>query len=254
MVDAHADITLIGDSLAQVALGYSSTNEVPFDEFLYATKAVMRGNKYSFVIADLPFGCFEASVTQGVEASLLLVRTGVNAVKIEGAQEHKELIVRLTSLGIPVVGHIGLTPQRINALSGFKVQGKNVNDAVKIYNQAKSLEASGAVMIVLECIPTKLAQYITDNLSIPTIGIGAGKHTSGQVLVLSDILGFLNPAETHRPKFVKRYLPGYELGTSMVLDYVEEVKGGVFPESGKHDYKIDDGVWAQFLARVGEEA
>lgn len=251
VADAHADITLIGDSLAQVALGYGSTNEIPFEEFLHATRAVMRGNKLSFVVADLPFGSFEVSVEQGVASAIALVREGVNAVKIEGAEEHGALISRLTAIGIPVVGHLGLTPQRINALSGFKVQGKNADDALKIFHQAKAIEASGVAMMVLECIPTKLAQYITERVAVPTIGIGAGKHTSGQVLVLSDILGLLNPSETHKPKFVKRYTPGFELASSTVLDYVEEVKRGQFPESSKHDYKIDDAVWGDFVKRAG---
>ncbi|KAH3671392.1 hypothetical protein WICMUC_004689 [Wickerhamomyces mucosus] len=251
--DSDVDIVLIGDSLAMVALGYKDTNEIPFDEFLYHCKSVSRAVSKSFLIADLPFGSYESSISKAIESSVQLISKGrVNSVKLEGGIEITPTIKKLTDLGIPVCGHIGLTPQRLNSLGGFKVQGRSVDNALKLIETAKQLENAGCFAMVLEAIPSELAKIITENISIPTIGIGAGPYTSGQVLVQADLLG-LGGKDSHVPKFVKQYLNGYGASVEAVKNYVREVKDVKFPVVGKHTYKINENVLEELEKKLEKQ-
>lgn len=243
--DCEFDINLVGDSLAMTALGYEDTNEITFDEFLYHVKAVSRGNKKSFLVADLPYGSFERSPEQAVDTAISLVKYGrVQAVKVEGGVSMTPTISRLVDIGIPVMGHVGLTPQHHNAFGGFKLQGNSVASAVKIYQDCLALQKAGVFSIVLECIPNKLAEYITDRLSVPTIGIGAGPACSGQVLVFADLLAMNSLPDV--AKFVKQYLNFYHQGTEALQQYQKEVKSREFPNPDRHGYKIKSDVLAEF--------
>lgn len=247
--DAGVDVILVGDSLAMVALGYEDTNEIPFDEFLYHCRAVSRGVDRSFIVADLPFGSYESSISKAVESSVALISKGrANAVKIEGGVEIAPTISQLTKLGIPVMAHIGLTPQRANALSGFKVQGNTAESAISIYEDALKVQEAGAFSVVLEAVPAKIGKFLTNQLNIPTIGIGAGPDTSGQVLVQADALD-LNGSD-RGPKFLKKYLNGYELSVNAIKQYITDVKTQEFPEIGPHTYKIKDEIYEEFLTRI----
>lgn len=245
--EANADMILVGDSLAMVALGYSDTNEIPFDEFLYHCRAVSRGVEKSFIVADMPFGSYESSTSKAIDSAVQLISKGrANAVKLEGGVEIAPTIKQLTQLGIPVMAHVGLTPQRSNALGGFKVQGRTLQSAEKVVEDALKVQEAGAFSMVLEAIPHKLAKIITEQLEIPTIGIGAGPDTSGKVLVQTDLLGLGNG---HRPKFVKTFIEGHSLLVEAMSSYVSEVKSGRFPEYGTHTYKIKDEVLDQLMKR-----
>ncbi len=247
--DANVDIVLVGDSLSMVALGYEDTNEIPFDEFLYHCRAVARGVDKSFIVADLPFGSYESSISKAIESSISLISKGrANAVKLEGGVELAPTIKELTKIGIPVMAHIGLTPQRANALSGFKVQGSTVDSAISVYEDALSVQDAGAFSVVLEAIPAKVAKTLTNRLRIPTIGIGAGPDTSGQVLVQADALDMNN--SEHSPKFLKKYLNGYELSVNAVKNYVNDVKAQSFPVLGQHTYNIKEGNYDEFLKKI----
>ena len=201
--EIEMDSILVGDSLGMVVQGYNSTLPVTLDEMIYHTKAVKRGAPNKYIICDLPFLSYQVSVEQGVSAGGLAIKeTGCDAVKLEGANEIAlETIRRLTDMGVPVMGHLGLTPQSYQVLGGYKVQGKDEKGAEKILNDAVALENAGVFSIVLEMLPEVLGEKITNALTIPTIGIGAGRHTSGQVLVINDLLGV--NAE-FKPKFLKR--------------------------------------------------
>lgn len=245
------DIALVGDSLAMTTLGLQDTNELTLDEFLYHVKSVERGNKESFLVADLPFGSFEKSVEQAVDTSIRLVKEGkVQAVKVEGGNEEiLPTITKLVAIGIPVMGHVGLTPQRHNSFGGFKLQGNSVETSLKIYNECLALQKAGVFSIVLECIPNKLSEFITSKLKVPTIGIGAGPSTSGQVLVVADLLGMCEP-ESHKAKFVKQYSNVFDQGVRGMEEYKREVEERTFPEGAKHGYKMNKEVWEKFSERV----
>ncbi|KAI7878201.1 3-methyl-2-oxobutanoate hydroxymethyltransferase, partial [Lichtheimia hyalospora FSU 10163] len=190
---AGMDMCLVGDSLAMVALGYDSTNPLTVDEMLHHCRAVARGCKSSFLVCDLPYGSYEADPTDAVRVSLRFLKEGnAEAVKLEGGKEMAETIERITRVGIPVVGHIGLTPQRQSALGGFRVQGKTAKQAQQLLEDALAVQEAGAFMMVLEAMPEEIATYITQQLKVPTIGIGAGVHCSGQVLVQNDALGLFD--------------------------------------------------------------
>ncbi|KAI8147382.1 3-methyl-2-oxobutanoate hydroxymethyltransferase [Fennellomyces sp. T-0311] len=187
------DVCLVGDSLAMVALGYDSTTSLTVEEMLHHCRAVARGSKTPFLVADLPFGSYEASPVDAVKVAQRFIKEGnVEAVKLEGGAEMSEHIKRITSVGIPVMGHIGLTPQRQSALGGFRVQGKTSKQAQKLLEDALALQKAGVFSMVLEAMPAEIAAYITDQLRVPTIGIGAGVGCSGQVLVMNDIMGLFD--------------------------------------------------------------
>lgn len=238
--EAGIEMILVGDSLGNVVLGYNSTVPVTMDEMIHHTKAVMRGAQGALVVGDMPFMSYQASLVDGMyNAARFLKETGCAAVKLEGGSEVCELVHKLTQAGIPVVGHIGLTPQSVNQLGGFKVQGKSAEAAQKLLDDARSLEQAGAFSIVLECVPELLAKKVTESLSVAaTIGIGAGKYCDGQVLVCNDLLGF---TDGFCPKFVKRYADVHSEIVNAVKGYIADVKARSFP-SAEHTFKIDDDV------------
>lgn len=238
--EAGIEMILVGDSVGNVMLGYNSTVPVTMEEMLHHTKAVMRGAQGALVVGDMPFMSYQASVADGMyNAARFLKETGCAAVKLEGGSEVCELVSKLTQAGIPVVGHIGLTPQSVNQLGGFKVQGKSAAAAQKLLDDARALEQAGAFSIVLECVPELLAQKVTQSLkTAATIGIGAGKYCDGQVLVCNDLLGF---TDGFCPKFVKRYADVHSVIVNAVKGYITDVKAGSFP-AAEHTFKIDDEV------------
>ena len=230
---------LVGDSLGMVCLGHEDTLSVTMEDMIHHGKAVTKGAKNALVVIDMPFMSYQTSVYDAVvNAGRLVKEAGAHAVKLEGGKEIEEHIRAIVNASIPVVGHIGLTPQSVNAFGGFRVQGKDEIAAKKIIEDAKAVESAGAFAVVLECVPSRLAELISKEISIPTIGIGAGAGCDGQVLVYQDMLGMFSDFV---PKFVKRYA---DLGEEMkraFKEYSREVKDGVFPEE-KHGYKINDDV------------
>jgi len=224
---AEIDTILVGDSLGMVVLGYESTVPVTMEEMLHHCKAVCRAAKQSFVIGDMPFKSYQVSVEKAVEnAGRFIKDAGCESVKLEGGSEMVHVVKAIVDAGIPVCAHIGLTPQTATKLSGFKVQGKDAEGARELVNSAKDLEEAGAFMIVLECIPDQVASRITDELNIPTIGIGAGKYCDGQVLVYHDLVGLF---ERFTPKMVKQYINLAPQIREALIQYREEVEKGIFP-------------------------
>ena len=239
---AGVDVILVGDSLGNVILGYDSTVPVTLDDMVHHTKAVSRGAEQALIVSDLPFLTYHGSFDRTLEACRkLLQEGGAHAVKLEGGQEVAETIHRLTQAGVPVMGHLGLTPQSVYQLGGYKVQGKDVASARKIMADAQALEQAGVFALVLECIPAPLAKEITDRLKVPTIGIGAGAHCDGQVLVLHDMLGF---GDGNKPKFVKTYAQVGQLIVEAVSKYAQEVRQRQFPRD-EHSYTMDEEVLHQ---------
>lgn len=237
--DAGIDMLLVGDSLGNVILGYDSTLPVTMEDMIHHTKAVCRGAKRSMVVVDMPFMSYQVSVKQGISnAGRLIKETGAQAVKLEGGAEVADVVKGIVRAGIPVVGHIGLTPQAVHNLGGYKVQGKDEQTAQKLLNDAKILEESGAFAVVLECVPTPLAKKVTESLQISTIGIGAGFHCDGQVLVINDLLG-LYPKFV--PKFVKQYTTLHTPVMEAVIAYKTEVENRTFP-AAEHGFKMADEV------------
>lgn len=238
--EAGVEMILVGDSVGNVILGYGSTVPVTMEEMLHHTKAVMRACGTALVVADMPFMSYQASIADGLyNAARFLKETGCTAVKLEGGSEICELVQKMVAAGIPVVGHIGLTPQSVNQMGGFKVQGKDVAAAQKLLDDAKALEAAGAFAIVLECVPAALAAKVTAELkTAATIGIGAGNSCDGQVLVCNDLLGF---SDGFCPKFAKKYSDLHGSIVSAVQQYIREVKERSFP-APEHTFKIDDEV------------
>ncbi|MEW6668372.1 MAG: 3-methyl-2-oxobutanoate hydroxymethyltransferase [Thermodesulfobacteriota bacterium] len=225
--DVGIDTILVGDSLAMVMLGYESTVPVTMDEMLHHCRAVARGAKRGFIIGDMPFGSYQVSLEKAVEnAGRFLKEAGCDCVKLEGGTEMVPVVKAIVRAGIPVCGHIGLTPQTATMLSGFKVQGKDAESARQLMQSARDIEEAGAFMIVLEAIPDLLASRITRELKIPTIGIGAGKDCDGQVLVYHDLVGLF---ERFTPKFVKRYVNLSPMIKEALTRYKEEVLAGTFP-------------------------
>jgi 3-methyl-2-oxobutanoate hydroxymethyltransferase len=239
MDEAGVNSILVGDSLGQVMLGYEDTLSVTMEDMIHHTAAVARGAKNALVIGDMPFMSYEPSVQLAVENAGRLMKEGrANAVKLEGGVRVAEQIRAITNAGIPVCAHVGLTPQSVNAFGGFKVQGKSAEAAQAVINDALAVQEAGAFAVVLECVPAKLAAIISEKLSIPTIGIGAGAGCDGQVLVYQDMLALFSD---FKPKFVKHF---GNLGPAMVQafkDYDAEVKAGTFPAE-EHTFKIDDDV------------
>lgn len=249
---AGMDIILVGDSLAMVSLGMPDTSEVTLDEMIMHARSVSRAANRSFTIGDLPMGSYEISPEQALGSAIRMMKEGrMQSVKLEGGAEMASTIKKITIAGIPVCGHIGLTPQRQHSLGGFRVQGNTLQKALDLMNDAKAVEQAGAFAVVLECVPPDIASEVTKELSIPTIGIGAGNGTSGQVLVQMDMLG-VRPPESFLPKFVKRYGGQWESALKAVEQYRDEVAQRTYPE-GQFVYKSDPKVTEAFLAAVRNE-
>lgn len=224
---AGVDIILVGDSLAQVALGYGSTTEVTTEEMLVFTKAVSRGVQDALVVADMPFMSYQISIEEAVKNAGKFIQAGAQAVKIEGASPYiLEVIARITQSGIPVMGHLGFTPQYINTIGGHYVSGKNIQSTIEIANMAQELEKIGAFSVVLEMVPQESAKFITKQLSIPTIGIGGGKFCDGQILVSDDILG---KYDNFCPKFARQYSSLKDIIYNVAKAYCNDVEKGNFP-------------------------
>ena len=239
MDEAGVNTILVGDSLGMVMLGYEDTLSVTMEDMIHHTAAVSRGAKDAFVVADMPFMSYQTSVYDAVVNAGRLMKEGrANAVKLEGGVEFAPHIEAIVKSSIPVVAHIGLTPQSVNAFGGFKVQGKDVEAAKKLLADAKAVEAAGACMVVMECVPAKLAAKISEELTIPTIGIGAGAGCDGQILVYQDMLGMFSD---YTPKFVKRFAEVGSVMKEAFANYIKEVQAETYPAE-EHTFKIDDEV------------
>lgn len=240
MVDAAGiDMILVGDSLGMVVLGYENTLSVTMDDMIHHTKAVARATSRTMVVGDMPFLSYHVSLQDAVKnAGRFIQEAGAQAVKLEGGTERVDTVKAIVDAQIPVVGHIGLTPQSINQLGGFRVQGKDLEGAKKLIEDAQAMEAAGVFALVLECVPTPLAQRITEAISIPTIGIGAGPYCDGQVLVINDMLGMF---KGHIPKFVKKFVNLEPLIMEALQAYKLEVNQGTFP-APEHGYTIKDDI------------
>jgi len=227
MDEAGVDVVLVGDSVAMVELGHDSTLPLTLEEALHHTKAVRRGVQRALLVADMPYGTYHGDLSESLRNAMRFVKEGgAEAVKVEGGERRLELIARLTEAEIPVMGHVGLTPQSVNALGGYRVQGKTPATAEQLLRDARSVEAAGAFAIVLEAMPRELAAEITQALRIPTIGIGAGPDCDGQVLVLHDMLGL---TFQDVPKFARRYANVGEIISNAVREYCADVQSGNFP-------------------------
>lgn len=237
MDESGINMILVGDSLGMVMLGYEDTVSVTMEDMIHHTAAVSRGTKNAMVVADMPFMSYQTSVYDAVFNAGRLMKEGrSNAVKLEGGISICPHIKAITEASIPVVAHIGLTPQSVNAIGGFKVQGKSEEAAKKLLEEAKAVEAAGAVAMVLECVPAKLARLITETVNIPTIGIGAGAGCDGQVLVYQDMLALFSD---FKPKFVKHFADVGSMMKAGFAAYIREVKDQTFPAE-EHTFKIDE--------------
>ncbi len=223
---SQVDCILVGDSAAMVMHGQPDTLGATVELMAMHTAAVRRGAPTRFLVGDLPFLSFRKGIPAALDAVAALMRAGAQAVKLEGVRGHEDVITAITGSGVPVMGHLGLTPQSVNALSGFRVQGRSEDDAARILEDAKRLESLGCFSLVLECVPSALAARVTRSLSIPTIGIGAGIDCDGQVLVLQDLLGL---STGHRPKFVRTYLDSFDRVRDAFDRFDADVKQGAFP-------------------------
>lgn len=243
MDEAGINTILVGDSLGMVMLGYEDTLSVTMEDMIHHSAAVARGAKNAFIVTDMPFMSYQTSVYDAVVNAGRLMKEGrANAVKLEGGLSVCPQIKAITDCDIPVVAHIGLTPQSVNAFGGFKVQGKDLANAQRILDEAKAVEAAGACMVVLECVPAKLAKRISEELTIPTIGIGAGNGCDGQVLVYQDMLAMYSDM---KPKFVKHFGQIGDAMKAAFAGYIEEVKAQTFPAEPEHTFAISDEVMEQ---------
>lgn len=235
--DAGIDAILVGDSLGMVVLGYDSTVPVTMDEMIHHARAVRRGTRYAFLVGDMPFMSYQVSVEEAVRnAGRFIKEAGCDAVKLEGGAEVYEAAKAIVDAGIPVLGHLGLTPQTVTKLGGFKVQGKDAEGAKKILDDALKLQEAGCFAVVLECIPDPVAKMISDKIDIPTIGIGAGASCDGQVLVINDMVGLF---DRFLPKFVKQYVKLSASISEAIKKYKDEVERGIFPSS-EHTFAIKE--------------
>ena len=234
--DAGADLILVGDSLAMVVLGYDDTLQVTVDDMVHHTAAVARADPDCFIVADLPWMSYHVSKTETVHNAAKLIRAGAHAVKLEGGHERLPMIEVIADAEIPVMGHLGLTPQSVLAMGGFKVQGKSTQAAMALYSDAKSLQHAGCFAIVLEGVPNEVGKFITDALDVATIGIGAGPDCDGQVLVFHDVLGI---EDRFKPKFVRRYATLKEDGVEALAAYASDVRTGAFP-ADEECYHLSD--------------
>jgi 3-methyl-2-oxobutanoate hydroxymethyltransferase len=229
--EAGVDVILVGDSVGMVVLGHENTLSVTIDEMLHHTRAVRRGTRRALVVADMPYGSYHTDTAESLRNAMRFVKeAGAEAVKVEGGERRLELISRLTEAEIPVMGHVGLTPQSLNALGGYRVQGKTADAAEQLIRDARAVEAAGAFAVVLEAVPRELAAQITRELRIPTIGIGAGPDCDGQVLVIHDLLG-LTFGQT--PRFARQYANLGAVISKAVHEYCEDVRSGTFPSDGE---------------------
>ncbi len=225
-VDSGIDFMLVGDSVGMTHLGHANTLPVTMEDMLAHTAAVRRGAPEAFVVFDMPFMSYQESEAAALHnAGIAMKTTGADAVKLEGGAEYAPLISKMTDAGIPVMGHIGLMPQRVQVCGGYKIVGRDEESAAKVMRDARALQEAGVFAVVLECIPENLAKAVTEALDIPTIGIGSGKYCSGQVQVITDLLGLMDFC----PKHAKRYLNAGELITGALSTYAKEVKEGIFP-------------------------
>ncbi|MFQ5974487.1 MAG: 3-methyl-2-oxobutanoate hydroxymethyltransferase [Alphaproteobacteria bacterium] len=242
---AGVDFVLVGDSLGMTALGYTGTVPVTMDEMLHHAKAITRAVRRAIVVGDMPFGAYHGSTRQAIDNAVRLLKEGgCDVVKLEGGEDFAPMAAAVIRAGIPVMGHIGLTPQLVSKLGGFKVQGKDVATSLQLIRDAEALEDAGCFAIVLEAIPDRIAQLITERLSIPTIGIGAGPHCSGQNLVLHDMVGLF---ERFVPKFVKRYVNVSEQISAALEEFQTDVREGSFPQA-EHSFTIKDEEYEAVLA------
>ncbi len=240
--EAGVDTILVGDSLGMTMLGYENTLRVTMDEMIHHTKAVARGTKNALLIGDMPFLSYHTSTDEAVRNAGRFVQEGMaEAVKLEGGANVTDKIRAIIKAQIPVIGHLGLTPQSVNAMGGFKLQGKDLDTARQILDDALLIQDAGVFGVVLECVPDGLARMVTEKLDIPTIGIGAGVQCDGQVLVIQDLLGMFSKM---RPKFVKTYTPGGDTTMEAVKTYIEEVHSGAFP-GPEHTFPMDESVLAK---------
>ena len=245
--DAGVPILLVGDSLGMVMLGYESTIPVTMDEMVHHIKAVVRGSSRAHVVGDLPFMTYQCCAEHALHnAARFMQEGGCQSVKLEGGETVAETVRRVVAAGIPVMGHIGLTPQSVNVLGGFKAQGKTPETAVRLVKDAIALEQAGAYAVVLEAVPAPLSRLITEKLSIPTVGIGAGPHCDGQVQVVNDILGLFRDFV---PKHAKQYARLDEVIRGAVTGYLEEVRSQTFPTK-KESFIMDEGVIAEVAKAV----
>ncbi len=244
MDECGVNAILIGDSLGMVMLGYENTLPVTMEDMIHHTAAVSRGAENAFIVADMPFMSYQVSVEDAViNAGRLVKEGGANAVKLEGGAEVCPQIKAIVNAAIPVVAHLGLTPQSVNVFGGFKVQGKTIDKAEKLVRDALEIQEAGACAVVLEGIPAQIADIITKKLFIPTIGIGAGNGCDGQVLVYQDMLGLTTG---HTPKFVKRFAEVGALMRQGINDYISETKSGSFPAQ-EHTYAVDENVVSELM-------
>ena len=233
---AGADIILAGDSLGMVVLGYPDTLSVTVADMLHHTRAVARGTERALIVGDMPYLSYHISIEESVRNAGEFIRAGAHAVKVEGGKPGRiKTVEAILDAEIPVMGHIGLTPQSVNALGGFRLQGKGADDARRLVDEAVALEQSGCFSLVLECVPAELAAFITDKISIPTIGIGAGPACDGQVLVLHDLLGLY---DGHMPKFVRRYAQIGEEMKKAIEQYLSDVREGRFPDVATESFHV----------------
>jgi 3-methyl-2-oxobutanoate hydroxymethyltransferase len=246
---AGLPLILVGDSLGNVVLGYDSTLPVTMDDMVHHTRAVVRGAPDALVVADMPFMSYQVNADEAMRnAGRLMQEGGASAVKLEGGQHIAETVTRLTDAGIPVMGHLGLTPQSVNQLGGYRVQGRTLPEAQRMLDDAEALERGGVFSIVLEAVPAPLAAVVTKRLRVPTIGIGAGAECDGQIQVLHDILGL----GTRQPKHGKRYLDLNAMIGEALQRYAAQVREGTFPAE-EHATGIDDAVLLELLGAVESE-
>ena len=242
---AGIPVILVGDSLGSVILGYESTVRVTMDDILYHTKAVVRGTEKAIIVADMPFGSYQADPNDAMRnAARLLQEGGATAVKLEGGSHVAPLVRRMVESGIPVMGHLGLTPQSVNQFGGHKVQGKTPAAAAKLINDARALEEAGAFAVVLETIPAPLAKMVTERISIPTIGIGAGLHCDAQVQVFHDMLGIYD--DRRALKHAKRYAVLGETIRNAVRDFISEVETAEFP-TAEHSFAMEEATLSELV-------
>jgi 3-methyl-2-oxobutanoate hydroxymethyltransferase len=234
---AGTDIILVGDSLGMVVLGYPDTLSVTMDDMLHHTRAVARGTQRALIVGDMPYLSYHVSLEESVRNAGKFIQAGAQAVKIEGGKSQRiRTIEAILDAEIPVMGHIGLTPQSVNVVGGFKLQGKNADDARRLIDEAVALDRAGCFSIVLECVPSELAALITERVSAPTIGIGAGPACDGQVLVFHDLLGLY---DGHTPKFVRRYANIGEEMKSAIERYLQDIRNGRFPDEATESFHMN---------------